>query len=109
MLNFSDACTVPGNETHNVTIKEGDLCVPEEFNQAILNVDYDEPAQLETKLCARSDGAAVYVQSISVLIQIFSDVCSGLPRDQLPVCQVWAQQGLLLDAGLGDGFNDACL
>ena len=44
--------------------------MPEEFNQAILNVDYDEPAQLETKLCARSDGAAVYVQSISVLIQI---------------------------------------
>ena len=83
--------------------------MPEEFNQAILNVDYDEPAQLETKLCARSDGAAVYVQGISVLIQIFSDVCSGLPRDQLPVCQVWAQQGLLLDAGLGDGFNDACL
>ena len=34
--------------------------MPEEFNQAILNVDYDEPAQLETKLCARSDGAAVY-------------------------------------------------
>ena len=75
-----------------MTIKEGDLCVPEEFNQAILNVDYDEPAQLETKLCARS-----------VLIQIFSDVCSGLPRDQLPVCQVWAQQGLLLDAGFNTG------
>ena len=85
--------------------------MPEEFNQAILNVDYDEPAQLETKLCARSDGATVYIQSIFVLIPIifFSDVCSVLSRDQLPVCQVWAQQGLLLDAGLGDGFNDACL
>ena len=45
--------------------------MPEEFNQAILNVDYDdydEPAQLELKLCARSDGATVYIQSISVLI-----------------------------------------
>ena len=44
--------------------------MPEEFNQAILNVDYDEPAQLELKLCARSDGATVYIQSIFVLIQI---------------------------------------
>ena len=77
--------------------------MPEEFNQAILNVDYDEPAQLEPKLCARLDGATVYIQSIFVLIQIFSDVWSGLPRDQLPVCQVWAQQGLLLDAGLNTG------
>ena len=34
----------------------------------------------------------------------FSDVCSGLPRDQLPVCQVWAQQGLLLDAGFNTGW-----
>ena len=30
---------------------------------------------------------------------IFADVRSGLSRDQLPVCQVWTQQGLLLDAG----------
>ena len=34
------------------------------------------------------------------LILIFLDVWSRLSRDQLPVCQVWPEQGLLLDAGL---------
>ena len=41
---------------------------------------------------------------VLIQISIFSDVWSCLSRDQLPVCQVWPEQGLLLDAGLKTGL-----
>ena len=55
--------------------------------------------------CSHSDNplqnVRYVVQSLPILmIMIFLlDVWSSLSGDQLPVCQVWAQQGLLLDAG----------